>query len=243
MFPSMLGGHRNNIALHGTQISALLYFCRFLRIERVLAIAVIRIQAGRSWMADRLGFDFTAHMLALCEDITTRSAEMSHIHMPSVCVTFSQARKRQRHGVQASLTPLRFEGGMLIGKRKGRTYRVQRLFGDGGNEYLYLLTFFLPRFMDLSLEEKFITIFHELWHIGPKFDGDLRRHPGRCYVHTESEREYDAEMARKACRYLQLTPPPALYQFLRVEFDALVRRHGNVFGTSVTQPKLIPVAA
>ena len=194
-------------------------------------------------MDTRLGFDFTAHMTALCRDMTTRSAEMSHICMDSVCVTFSQARKRHLYGLQASLTPLRFEGGSLVGKRNGHKYRVQRVFGDGGVEYLYLLTFYLPRFMDLSLEEKFITIFHELWHIGAKFDGDLRPHPGRCYVHTESEWEYDAEMARKASRYLESGPPPALYQFLRVNFDELVRRHGNVYGTRITQPKLIPVAA
>lgn len=194
-------------------------------------------------METRLGFDFTAHMNALCTDMTTRSSEMSHIRMEAVCVTFSQARKRHLHGLQASLTPLRFEGGSLVGKHNGRRYRVQRLFGKNGVEYLYLLTFYLPRFMDLSLEEKFITIFHELWHIGGNFDGDLRRHPGRCYVHTESEREYDAEMARKASRYLELGPPPALYQFLRVGFDELVRRHGNVYGSRVTQPKLIPVAA
>ena len=92
-------------------------------------------------MDTRLGFDFTAHMAALCADITTRSAEMNHIRMNAVCVTFSQARKRHLHGVQASLTPLRFEGGSLVGKRNGREYRVQRVHGDDGVEYLYLLTF------------------------------------------------------------------------------------------------------
>jgi hypothetical protein len=194
-------------------------------------------------MGNRLGFDFTAHLAALCDDITSRSVEMRHIQMRSVCVTFSQARKRQLYGIQASLTPLRFEGGKLVGNKNGRRYKIQRVFGDAGEEYLYLLAFYLPRFMDLPLEEKLVTIFHELWHISPQFDGDLRRHPGRCYVHTDSERAYDIEMAKKACRWLQLAPPPALYQFLRADFDELVRRHGRVIGTRISQPKLIPVAA
>ena len=81
-----------------------------------------------------------------------------------------------------------------IVRRRTGGYTIQRLFDSKGQEFLYILTFYLPRFMDLSFREKLITVFHELWHISPQFDGDLRRHPGRCYAHTSSQKEYDAEM-------------------------------------------------
>ena len=61
---------------------------------------------------------------------------------------------------------------------------------------LYLVTFCLPRFLDRPFNDKFVTLFHELYHIGPAFDGDLRRHEGRCAIHTHSKRRYDAHMAQ-----------------------------------------------
>ncbi len=51
---------------------------------------------------------------------------------------------------------------------------------------LYLVTFCLPRFLDQDFDDKFITLFHELYHISPRFEGDLRRHEGRCALHSHS---------------------------------------------------------
>lgn len=189
------------------------------------------------------GFDFTHHMRDLCVDITTRLSEMSHIDMSQMTVAFAQTRKRVRHGMWASLTPMRFENGALTEKRDGTTYTVQRLFNPDGKEMLYILTFYLPRFSQLSFQDKLVTIFHELWHVSPQFDGDIRRHPGRCYAHTESEREYDEAMAVLAKKWLELNPPEELYGFLRMSFKRLTQEYGFVYGTKVPNPKLIPLDA
>ena len=66
----------------------------------------------------------------------------------------------------------------------------RRIFVDGV-EMLYLMTFCLPRFQNQPFEDKLVTLFHELYHIGPAFDGDLRRHAGRYAVHSGSQRRYD----------------------------------------------------
>jgi predicted metallopeptidase len=187
------------------------------------------------------GFDFTAHMRVLCEDIVTRSPEMNHISMKRVAVSFAQTRKAVQHGMWASLTPMRFANGALEENRRGRRYTVQRLYGKDGKEMLYILTFYMPRFMELSFEDKLVTIFHELWHISPNFDGDIRRHPGRCYVHTTSEEEYDRQMAKLARRWMKADPPNHIYEFLRCDFAKLEQRFGRVFGTRIRNPKLIPV--
>ncbi len=55
---------------------------------------------------------------------------------------------------------------------RGRYYQVQRYFVDG-HEMLYVMAFCMPRFLDQSFEDKLITLFHELYHINPRFDGDL----------------------------------------------------------------------
>lgn len=67
-----------------------------------------------------------------------------------------------------------------------RNYEVQQYYVDG-REIYYLVTFCLPRFQDQTLENKLVTVFHELYHISPEFNGDLRRHQGRCAWHTHSK--------------------------------------------------------
>ncbi|MCG8583562.1 MAG: hypothetical protein MI757_02495 [Pirellulales bacterium] len=187
------------------------------------------------------GFDFTAHVRRLALDMVTRTPDLAHIDLSRVAFSFAQARKRVSHGIQASLTPMRFESGSLTGWRRGRQWTVQRLIAADGTEMLYILTLYLPRFMDQPFEEKLATLVHELWHISPAFDGDLRRHAGRCYAHTSSQAAYDAEVDRVVERWLSLDPPQELYRFLRLNFDELERRHGGVYGQRIAIPKLIPV--
>jgi hypothetical protein len=186
-------------------------------------------------------FDFTARMRLVCQDMTSRLPELAHIDLGRVAVCFCQARNRASHGMFASLTPLRFAGGKETTVRRGRPVTIQRLHGPGGGEMLYLLSFYLPRFMDLDFREKLITIVHELWHIGPQFDGDIRRHEGRCFAHTGSQKRFDAAMDRLAQRWLSLGPPEQLWGFLTGTFDDLVARHGRIVGLKVARPRLIPV--
>jgi predicted metallopeptidase len=185
------------------------------------------------------GFNFTQHMRSLCVDLTARLPELSHVDMSRVAIRFCQARVYSRHGIYASLTPMRFAGGQLVSQRRGRAWTVERLFDDAGREMLYLLSFYLPRFLERPLAEKLETVVHELWHVGPAFDGDLRRHPGRCYAHTHSQKQYDALMAELARKWLDLEPPAEIYDFLRYDFRELEARHGRVFGQKIRTPRLL----
>ena len=73
-----------------------------------------------------------------------------------------------------------------------------------GNDILYLIYFLVPRFLDLPLREKLITVCHELYHISPAFDGDLRRFPGRNYAHGSSRKRYNELVAGIVDEYLRL---------------------------------------
>ena len=139
------------------------------------------------------GFDFTTAMRGVCQDAAARLPELAHIDLALIAVSFSQARRRVSYGLQASLTPLRFQHGSLTTRCRGRELAVQRVHDAAGREMLYILTFYLPRFLDAPFREKLITVFHELWHISPEFNGDLRRHHGRCYAHTHSQEKYDEQ--------------------------------------------------
>jgi len=181
-------------------------------------------------------------MRVLCTDMVSRLDALGHIDMDRVALTFSQARKRVPHGLHATLTPMRFQGGRITTTRSGRDYTLQRLYNGRGREMLYILSFYLPRFMESPFHEKMATIVHELWHISPHFDGDLRRHEGRCYAHSRSQVLYDAQVQTLVVDYLALSPPEELYAFLRCSFHELHASHGGIFGMKVPHPKLIPLS-
>ena len=186
-------------------------------------------------------FDFTQAMRQLCEDITQRVDDFQHVRMEQVAVTFAQARRRVSHGLQAKLTPLRFEGGELVTRRRGKMWTIQRWYA-GEREMLYILTFYLPRFLEQSFREKLITVMHELYHISPEFDGDIRRLPGHYHVHSHSQKEYDRKMDDLVDLYLKAAPPEPLYRFLRTSFRELTAHHGSVVGIRVPIPKLLPLS-
>ena len=185
-------------------------------------------------------FDFGAHMQQLLTDIAIRCPEFAHLQTPRILVTATQARSATLGGLQARVTPLRFSEGALTKSRRGVPFQIQRYF-LGDHEYLYLLTFSLPRFLDQDFDQKLITIFHELYHISPAFDGDLRRHAGRYVLHTHSQREYDEDMVGHAREYLAQRPEPAILGFLRMTFTQLEEQHGAVSAVVVPKPKMIPL--
>jgi predicted metallopeptidase len=173
--------------------------------------------------------------------MVARLDALKHIDLTRVAFSFCQTRRAVSHGMYASLTPLRFAGGALETVRRGRRWRIPRLVDRDGREMLYILNFYLPRFLNLPLEAKLATIVHELWHIGPRFDGDLRRFGGRCYAHSGSQNRYDAHVAALAKRWLTLGPPEPLYDFLRDDYQELVRRYGRIYGQRFRAPRLVPV--
>jgi hypothetical protein len=189
---------------------------------------------------DRPPLDFTARIRRLCEDVTARCPELAHIDPSVVLFSFTPARNRSVYGLQARVTPMRFRNGEPTRRFRGTVYQVQRYY-VGGREMLYLVTFCLPRFLDQSFAEKLVTVFHELYHISPNFDGDLRRHAGRYEVHSHSKREYDARMAALVKRFLADHPEPALFNFLRYRTPQLLRAYSGIYGITVPRPKMIPI--
>jgi hypothetical protein len=221
--------------------------------DRPLPVRVLRRPAGHGGRVPRppapaglptgpagKPFDFSVHVARLCADLVSRCEELGHIDAARLLFAVTQARGGRAHGLQARVTPLRFENGRLTRRRGGTTYQVQRYFLDG-REFLYLITFCLPRFLDQPFEDKLITLFHELYHISPAFDGDLRRHQGRYAIHTRSQQGYDRHMAHLKRKYLARKPDPALYAFLHLDFAQLQHKHGRVTGVVVPRPKVIPL--
>lgn len=185
-------------------------------------------------------FHFTYRMSLLCADICKRLPEFAHIDTRQILVTFIRCRNAQPWGLQARLVPLRFRFGRLTEVRGRYRYKVQQVFVES-TEIKYVLSFYLPRFLNQTFDEKLITIFHELYHVSPAFDGDIRRLEGDDPIHGGSQRTYDRLMAALARKYLRAKPCRAIFDFLRFDFETIERSFGEIVGLQIPTPKLIPI--
>jgi hypothetical protein len=185
--------------------------------------------------------DVTQRVRFVCEDLALRLPELAHVDMSRVALRLCQTRRAGPHGVQATMTPLRFRDGADTILRRGAAYRIHPIPADlSGRPYLYLLSLYVPRFLDLSAEEKPAVIVHELWHASQAFDGDLRRFgPGRSRFHDKGCEAYHAEMQKLARRWLALNPPRELTDWMSGDFSVLRRRFGRVVGLRLPTPRLV----
>lgn len=187
------------------------------------------------------GFDYSEAVRRVCLDMTVRLPEFSSIRIERVGFSFVRARNRERFGVWASMTPLRFQAGAFETVRDGRRWRIPEVRLRKKDEpLLYILSVYVPRFIDLPLLEKIDTLVHELYHIGPAFDGDIRRFAGRRYAHG-SQSAYNQTVARLARRWLAADPSPELWNFLRYDFVSLQGIYGKIVGRKIAAPKPIRV--
>jgi hypothetical protein len=111
-----------------------------------------------------------------------------------------------------------------------------------------MLSFALPRFCDQSLDRsrkerfypgaepwvaKLDTVVHELYHIDPEMGG-IRRiekedgtYSANCHGHAFFE-----QVADMVHTYVESKPSPAVFNFLRDDFETLESTYGGVVGTS-----------
>ena len=185
--------------------------------------------------------NLTGEMEKLIGDIVLRVPELSHIEPSRVLVCVSSTRVGGVHGTYAKIHPLRFPGGgRTIETRRGLRKVVYSMpeVAYRGIDILYIVYFLVPRFLNLPLREKLVTIFHELYHISPEFDGDIRRFPGKNYAHGSSRKSYNALMARLVEGYLGKLEDESLVGFLEGDMAAIRARHRVMVGRRFPAPRM-----
>lgn len=178
--------------------------------------------------------DLTAELERLITDLTAVLPVFRHIDPARLLICVSSTRSGGVGGAYARIHPLRFPGGIRTGSlRRGRRKVTVEMpaITHGGTEILYLIYFLVPRFLDLTLRDKLITVCHELYHISPACDGDLRRFPGRNYAHGSSRKTFDRTMGDFVDSYLTARGERTLPRFLTAtsadihnEYHAIVAR-------------------
>ncbi|MCZ7608333.1 MAG: hypothetical protein M5U25_20280 [Planctomycetota bacterium] len=174
----------------------------------------------------RGAYNLTDDVALLVHLLVQRVERLAHIRPGQILHGVSQARTRSRYGVYAQCHGLRFKHGRL--EHPGRNGQVWQwpIIKVRGQEILYYITYFLPRFLDQPPRERLHTLLHELYHVSPRFNGDLRRFPGRNEFHG---RDFDAAVdtiLEEALPHIETERFP----FLVHDFEGLVQRFGGVVG-------------
>jgi hypothetical protein len=184
-----------------------------------------------------MGFPYTEAIERVLELIVGSSSLFRHVRLERILVSFAQTRKRTPWGTFAKLVPLRFEGGALRGVEDGMVWEIAE-YSFRGRDVLYILYVYLPRFHELDFRAKVLTLFHELYHVSPAMDGDLRRIPGPNPFHGPSREWFDDQLRPHVEDFLDRLGSSPELDFLREELSALQRRHEGILGLQVKQPEM-----
>jgi predicted metallopeptidase len=167
--------------------------------------------------------------------------EFGHIDPTRVLVCVSSTRGGGVHGTYAKIHPLRFEDGTrsrIITRGLRRYVYEMPTISHRGVDMLYVVYFLVPRFLNLTFREKMITLFHELFHISPEFNGDIRRFPGKNYAHGSSTKRYNSNIARLVDSYLEKHESVSLTAFLEGDMAAVRERYKAIVGRKMTAPQI-----
>jgi hypothetical protein len=180
--------------------------------------------------------NLTSHLTAIIADIVRRTPSLGHIDVGRVLICIGSNRSGRRGGMYGKLIPLRFENGTEIVRYRGRYYTLPAVSHNGA-DCLYIIYFYMPRFFDLPWKEKLRVIFHELYHISPRFDGDIRRMGAVKSAHGHSKKHFDSLYAAELAAFSEhVCSSPAL-AFLEMNTSALYGSYRKVTGVRMKSPK------
>lgn len=185
--------------------------------------------------------DVTGTIETIMGDVVARLDEFSHIDPSRIIVSISFTRSGGVGGTCARIHPLRFQGGdvtTVVTRGRHRYRLTMPTLTHRGREALYLITFLVPRFLNLPPREKLATIVHELYHVSPAFDGDIRRFPGRNFAHGPSRKRYNRLIETFVDHYLALDGSAEILAPLAPPLIQLKALHRAVVGRRFPAPRV-----
>ena len=171
----------------------------------------------------------------LIHEISTGIPLFSHIDARRITVCIASGRDG-RGGLCGKLWPLRFQEGHSVIRHGGRLYQAPEFARDGIPQ-LYIVYFYMPRFFDRPPREKINIILHELYHISPSFDGDIRRMGRKKAAHGHSREAFDSNFAGEAEEFYRRVESSAYMNFLSLDSAGLARTFRKVTGHRMRPPR------
>jgi hypothetical protein len=169
-------------------------------------------------------------IISLCKDVPL----LSHIDPRRIRLYATQARTNSKHGYYAKIVPMRFPDGKPSRTKKTHIETIQQIPGPDG-DILYLIYLYVPRFLEVTLEEKMLTLIHELYHISPTCDGTIRK-VGRG-AHGHSRESFNNMLKPIVRQYLSQHTPESLPILLREKYSKIEKEY-EISYPSLPMPKI-----
>jgi len=184
--------------------------------------------------------DITKVISHLIADITSRVQIFEHIKPDRLLVCTATNRRKCRSGTYGKLVPLRFENGSEALNYKGKCYSMPRIINNG-KQILYIVYLYIPRFFNLKPIEKLRVIFHELFHISPEFNGDIRRFGKIKISHGHSRKKFDSLFQNELNDFYNYIKMTRYIDFLEMDIDSLQKNFKKVLHRRMKVPKPLPI--
>lgn len=180
--------------------------------------------------------NLTEILTSIIQDIAGSVPSLQHIDVERTLVCIGSNKTGKRGGTYGKLVPLRFENGTGVLKYHNRYYGIPEVIHDG-RSYLYIIYFYMPRFFNLSFEEKLRVIFHELYHISPEFNGDIRRMGAVKKVHGHSKKRFDTLYAEELKSFITSLRNERHINFLKMDSRSIFSRFDVVTAMRMKNPR------
>jgi Putative phage metallopeptidase len=163
--------------------------------------------------------NLTEGLREIAREVCYSIPDLAHVRLEAVHFTLFHSRAAERIFTFARCYPL-----PSAMKRRGRHwYRLTSVFTPGGVEARYILSFAWPRFWGMTPRERLETLVHELYHIGPDFDGEARSFEAGGW-HGKGRAWFDAIIAELVDTHF---PDGIDHPVLNVQLDENVRVTGE----------------
>lgn len=185
-------------------------------------------------------FNITDAFTLIIGEMIKKTDEFRLFDINRLLVCCATNRNTSRGGIYGKLVPLKFENGNNIVKHRGYYYTIPRLTVND-MEILYVVYFYIPKFLDLPAEKKIDVMFHELYHINPEFNGDIRRMGEFKKAHGHSRKSFDEkyrDYAESFYSYIQKTP---FIKFLEMDTKALYKEFSSISYRRLKVPKPVRI--
>ncbi|MEZ7891504.1 MAG: putative metallopeptidase [Candidatus Wallbacteria bacterium] len=188
---------------------------------------------------DNLIFDFNHEYKLIIDDMIKSCVEFGHIDPKKIAVSYTPSKTNSKYGLQAKIYPLRFEGGAREKIINNYKFTIETL-SHKNEEIYYIIAFCIPRFLNLDAQGKLETIAHELFHISPRFNGDIRRFSlGARAAHGASKDIFDRHIGNIAKNYLYSSMRSILPKFLYYDYKKLKQNFKEIKFTKLKIPKIL----
>lgn len=192
-------------------------------------------------MLDTSELNLTSLLRRCIIHIVDSTESFAHIDPKQLLICIATNRITARGGTYAKLVPLRFKGGSRFTTYRNHVYTLPDVTVED-QVILYSIYFYMPRFFNLSLKEKVRVIFHELYHINPAFNGDIRRLGKKKAAHGASKKKFDEQFVQEFDLFIAVKHPDFFIEFLSLDVKTMYAKYKQVTGTRMQIPRPIPVS-